>query len=128
MAVEKPKQAASRQEPTPTRVSIFIDSINTIISGSRVTSSSNIPNRLPKSIKIKTVIQTTGPPRSRRLRIMLTTKVFTPPVSSKILKMPLITSKKTLIIIMERASSDANTLTGAVITRPKEMPAISPAS
>ena len=70
IAVEKPKQAANRQAPRPIMVSIFMDSINTMISGSRVTSSSNIPNRLPKSMKISTVRQTTGLPRSRRRRIM----------------------------------------------------------
>ena len=126
MAVEKPKHAAIRQEPRPTIVSIFMDSINTTISGNRVTSSSNMPNRLPNSMDIKTVTHTTGPPLSRRRRMICKIKVLMPPVFSRMLNTPLITSRNRLIMMIVTASSSTNTRTGAVITRQKDMPSISP--
>ena len=126
MAVEKPKQAAMRHAPSPTMVSSSIDSINTMISGSKVASSSNMPKRLPKSMKTSTVMQTTALPRPWSRRMMLLMKVLTPPVFSSRLKTPLITSRKILIIIMVRASSDANTRTGAVRTRHRAMPSTCP--
>ena len=127
MAVENPKQAAIRQAPRPTIVSNCIDSINAITSGKRVTSSSNIPNRLPKSINSSIIIQTIGPPRSRKRRITNAMNVLMPPVLSCRLNTPLITSRKMLIIMIVSPSSDANTRSGAVITRQGAMPSTSPA-
>ena len=68
---KKNKAYALRIDPdVPSCETSFIDSMNTIISGRRVTSSSNIPNRLPKSMKISTVMQTAGVLRSRRRRMI----------------------------------------------------------
>ena len=59
IAVEKPKHAAIKQVPSPIMVSMFMESMNTIINGSKVTNSSNMPNKLPKSINTNTVMQIT---------------------------------------------------------------------
>ena len=126
IAVEKPKHAASKQVPRPIMVSIFMDSINTTISGSSVTSSSNMPNKLPNSIKIRIVMQTTKPFFSRCRFIIYRIKTLMPPVFSRILNTPLIISKNTLIIMIVMASDEANTRTGAEITRQTGMPSTAP--
>ena len=88
MAAEKPKQAASRHAPRPAIVSIPTESKNIVTMGSRVISSSYIPKKLPKSIKISTVRQTTGLPLLCIRCISLPINIFIPPVFSRILNIP----------------------------------------
>ena len=115
IAAENPKQAASRQTPNPVIVSNPRDSIKIIMNGRSVTSSSNNPNKLPKSIKNNMHIAITNRFLFENLATILFMMTFMPLVFSIRLNTPLIMRRNAEIIMIVRLPFSIKTRKGAVI-------------
>ena len=106
IALANPKPVAIIQIKKPVKLSKPIDTVNIIIKGNNVNTSSNNPKKAPNTMNINIINATNNLFLSLNLEIKALTMAFIPLTSFIIWKAPDITNKKIDNIITDNPSDD----------------------